>query len=92
MTSSALSPPKRRTRILVITIAVLALGLGWYSWSLMRVDQRFVGTWSMTPGAEISADDFASGATIRFKSYRGAMTRRPEMGRLIVNDAKEFDA
>jgi hypothetical protein len=58
----------------------------------MRVDQRFVGMWSMTPGADISTDNFVSGSTIRFKSYRGAMTRRPEIGRLIVNDAKEFDA
>jgi hypothetical protein len=41
------SPPNRRRRWIVVTIAVLALGLGW--WFRPRVDQRFVGKWVVDP-------------------------------------------
>src|SRR5262245_2729850 len=76
MTSPPSTPPnRRRRRIVVITIAVLVLGLGWYTWRLILVDQRFVGTWSMPPGADITIDNFASGATIRFDlSDRGSVS------------------
>jgi hypothetical protein len=38
------SPPNRRRRRIVATIAVLVLGMGWWLWP--RVDQRFVGKWA----------------------------------------------
>ena len=50
MTAPPSPPNRRRRRIVVLTIAVLVLGLGWWIWP--RVDQRFVGTWSTTKGAE----------------------------------------
>jgi hypothetical protein len=44
--TSPTSPPNRRRRRIVFTIAALVLGLGWWIWP--RVDQRFVGTWRLT--------------------------------------------
>jgi hypothetical protein len=60
------SPPKLRRRRIVVTIAVLLLGLGWWFWP--RGDSRFVGTWSMGPDTDVGTDYFAPGATIRFGS------------------------
>ena len=46
------SAPKHRRRRIVVTITVVAVGLCWWFWP--RVDQRFVGTWSMSAVGEDS--------------------------------------
>src|SRR5436190_19386810 len=58
--TSAPSPPNRRRRSIVVTIAVLVLGLGWWFWP--RVDQRFVGKWRMGTGnvMELRANGFGT--------------------------------
>jgi hypothetical protein len=50
------SPPNRRRRRIVVAVVVLLLGLGWWFWP--RVDQRFVGRWTLQgPGEQRTTDD-----------------------------------
>lgn len=68
------SPPSRRRRRIVVAVAVLVLGLAWWLWP-RQIDQRFVGTWSMSPGEVVTTDHFAPGGTIRFDSSdRGSVS------------------
>lgn len=44
------SPPNRRRRWIVVGIAVLVLGMGWWLWPA-RIDPRFVGRWLHSVGS-----------------------------------------
>ena|SRR5436190_7587083 len=50
------SPPKLHRRRVVVTVAVLAVGLCWWIWP--RGDSRFVGRWTLQgPGDKQPTDD-----------------------------------
>jgi hypothetical protein len=56
MTSPSSPPSRRRRRIVLLTIAVLVLGLGW--WVRPRVDQRFAGRWQLVDEEGTELDEF----------------------------------
>lgn len=49
-------PPNRRRRRSVAAVAVLVVGVGWWFWP--RVDQRFVGKWSVEIGGLKTIHEF----------------------------------
>ena len=57
--TAAPSPPSRCRRSIIVAIAVLVIGLGWWFWP--RGDARFVGQWQM-----FMNDETEPYGTIRF--------------------------